>query len=673
MPIKLANNASGTLATAINASDIGIVLTTGDGAEFPTLGAGDYFYATLTSTQGTQEIVKVTARSGDSLTIVRAQEGTSAAGFAAGARFELRVTAASVDDIVEEVRTELAAASGASLVGFIQSGSGATARTAQAKLRDAVHVRDFDAVGNDTDETTKLLNAVAAATGGTLWFEPNKIYRATSAIVVPEGTSLELNGSTIKFVVTGDKNCLDLRSKVTIRNGSVTLAGSGYTGHGGNGCPIVIGEYGVGTGYTDIRVENVTITSNKTDGNGVAIVGGSSNIVLRNITITGPNNLGCAVLAHWGGANNPSAGTTHPNKILLENIQCGTMSLAGGLGITLSGAYDVTVNNVTFDNTVQHAVYVFCGDYGMLYATDANIKAHGVHNIKISNVTGVRVGYGVYVDMFRNLAPTPAKETSRNIVFENCSFRGNAPTTSTKFGVRLRYTDNVVFRNCVFDNFYHNAVISLSSNGNTFDSCQFLNSRVQSVVNWITGETSSTPSVQNQFTDCLFKGSNQSTTAAIADINLQWGGQNVIRGCRFDSSLSAQNVRVEGGVNSSYGNMVTNNLIVTPPTSACFSFGASSDYSLVTMFAENQMLNNGLVPVNGFATGQLLLPFAATPRAGQNRVAYKLVGAAVPVGGTWTVGDTVFFNAPTAGGSIGAVCVAEGTPGTWKTFGAISA
>jgi hypothetical protein len=102
MPIKLANNASGTLATAISASDTGVALTTGNGALFPTLGAGEYFYATLTSPAGTQEIVKATARSGDSLTIVRAQEGTSAASFAAGARFELRVTAQSVRDIAAQ-------------------------------------------------------------------------------------------------------------------------------------------------------------------------------------------------------------------------------------------------------------------------------------------------------------------------------------------------------------------------------------------------------------------------------------------------------------------------------------------------------------------------------------------------------------------------------------------
>lgn len=101
MPIKLANNASGTLATAISASDTGAVLTTGDGAEFPVLTAGDYFYATITSTAGTQEIVKATARSGDSLTIARAQESTIANSFAAGSRFELRVTAQSILDAIQ--------------------------------------------------------------------------------------------------------------------------------------------------------------------------------------------------------------------------------------------------------------------------------------------------------------------------------------------------------------------------------------------------------------------------------------------------------------------------------------------------------------------------------------------------------------------------------------------
>jgi len=99
MPIKLKNNVAGFLATTISASDTGLVLQSGNGAAFPTLAAADYCYATLISTGGTIEIVKITARAGDAITVVRAQEGTSATGFAAGTRVELRITAQVVYDV----------------------------------------------------------------------------------------------------------------------------------------------------------------------------------------------------------------------------------------------------------------------------------------------------------------------------------------------------------------------------------------------------------------------------------------------------------------------------------------------------------------------------------------------------------------------------------------------
>jgi hypothetical protein len=47
--------------------------------------------------------------------------------------------------------------------------------------------------------------------------------------------------------------------------------------------------------------------------------------------------------------------------------------------------------------------------------------------------------------------------------------------------------------------------------------------------------------------------------------------------------------------------------------------------------------------------------------------------SAAPTTGTYAVGDIVYNIAPSASGTIGWVCVTAGTPGTWKTFGAISA
>lgn len=100
MGIKLTNNAFGTLAAGINSSATSITLTTGQGARFPTLSAGDYFYATLVDTSNNLEIVKCTARSTDVLTVVRAQESTTARAYSTGDRIEIRLTAATFLDAV---------------------------------------------------------------------------------------------------------------------------------------------------------------------------------------------------------------------------------------------------------------------------------------------------------------------------------------------------------------------------------------------------------------------------------------------------------------------------------------------------------------------------------------------------------------------------------------------
>ena len=93
MGLKVTNNAFGTLNAGINSSATTIVLTAGQGARFPTLSAGDYFYATLIDTSNNLEIVKVTARSTDTMTIVRGQDSTTARAYATNDRFELRPTA----------------------------------------------------------------------------------------------------------------------------------------------------------------------------------------------------------------------------------------------------------------------------------------------------------------------------------------------------------------------------------------------------------------------------------------------------------------------------------------------------------------------------------------------------------------------------------------------------
>lgn len=90
------NNASSLLAASISDSDLTIQLTTGFGAFFPSPGADEYFLVTLENDSGDIEIVKITSRSSDLLTVPvagRGQDGTSAQSWTNGqARVELRLT-----------------------------------------------------------------------------------------------------------------------------------------------------------------------------------------------------------------------------------------------------------------------------------------------------------------------------------------------------------------------------------------------------------------------------------------------------------------------------------------------------------------------------------------------------------------------------------------------------
>jgi hypothetical protein len=70
---------------------------------FPTLTAGDYFYATISSVTDEYEIVKVTARSGDVLTVLRAQESTLALMFPVNSHIALRVTVQNLQSIIDDL------------------------------------------------------------------------------------------------------------------------------------------------------------------------------------------------------------------------------------------------------------------------------------------------------------------------------------------------------------------------------------------------------------------------------------------------------------------------------------------------------------------------------------------------------------------------------------------
>lgn len=93
--LKVKNNAASELASAITDVATGLSLKTGEGSRFPSTFP---YHITIDD-----EIMEVTARTDDTLTVTRAEESTSGATHNAGAAVRLNITAA----LFEELQTEI--------------------------------------------------------------------------------------------------------------------------------------------------------------------------------------------------------------------------------------------------------------------------------------------------------------------------------------------------------------------------------------------------------------------------------------------------------------------------------------------------------------------------------------------------------------------------------------
>lgn len=94
------NFAKSTLAAGIAPAAVSVTVAAGDGALFPAAGAGTTFDCVIYNTSAQREIVSCTSRTGDVLTIVRAQQGTTALTWNAADRIGHRLTAAALNSIL---------------------------------------------------------------------------------------------------------------------------------------------------------------------------------------------------------------------------------------------------------------------------------------------------------------------------------------------------------------------------------------------------------------------------------------------------------------------------------------------------------------------------------------------------------------------------------------------
>lgn len=173
-----ANNASTTVAGAISNSATSVTLATGTGTSFPAPGPGQYFRASFfdAATGLITEIVFVTNVTGDTATIVRAQENTTAVAWNVGDTFAQCCTAGTMESFAQRTTLTGATTYYVNQSTGSNSNNGLTTGTAWATLQYAWNtvVQSVDTAGNivtiqneaNLSVSGTILDATSAPVGG---------------------------------------------------------------------------------------------------------------------------------------------------------------------------------------------------------------------------------------------------------------------------------------------------------------------------------------------------------------------------------------------------------------------------------------------------------------------------------------------------------------------------
>jgi hypothetical protein len=303
MGIKVANNANATLAASITSSATSITVTSGQGARFPTLSAGDYFYATLIDVSNNLEIVKVTARSTDVLTVTRAQESTTARAYSTGDRIELRLTAQTFIDAALAVLPSTVSDQANTSTGYFDLPSGTTAQRPASP--NAGMIRHNTTTGYieywDTVSSSWIGLGAFQATGGTVSQSGSYTYHTFTS----SGT----------FTVTSGARSIEY---LIVAGGGSSQASQGQDAGGGGG-----GAGGYVTGTVTAVGGNYSVTvgaggapaSNGADSvfNGITAVGGGRGGAYNGVTSSSGGSGGGAAYSVGASAGTSGQGNAGGN------------------------------------------------------------------------------------------------------------------------------------------------------------------------------------------------------------------------------------------------------------------------------------------------------------------------------------------------------------------------
>ena len=524
-----------------------------------------------------------------------------------------------------------------------------------------IHVTDFGALADGvTDDSVAVQSAIdSLSQGGTLVFPPNKTL-VVNSLRGKSNITIDLNGSTLKQKdnVPIYNNVIDVGGNGIVRNFKIT---NGKIDGNKENQTVEFYRYGIYTLDCDgVIMEDLEIFNFTGEGIFLGYTGYySKNIYINRVFLHGNLRNDLAIT---------NAENVYIDDLVVDSIAYDSASVDLELQHDTDNIINVHFRNLFVKSSTQQAKIVRNGFDGILKNITINnavftgAKSLGIEDADVVTLNNIQAEQGieiigcrdVLIDGMRIKGSTKSglyiyKNAINGNVSRNIALNNVDVSYSSSYGVLLQDVDVASLSNVRSYNNNGNGIGILYNNKNI---------RLSNV----------------STTDTREIGKTQPYGVEFAGVN---------------TDIYLSQVSVDGNATGGYLELPSDAKI-TAKDRILFENEAGTMSTPLTYGEEDYTLGfNGFMSVRRFKlTGKYAQGYDILPNGSiyedtyAGNLRYKTQSGSVqevsdrkmsapPTNSTYYVGDKVYNSAPASGSYIGWVCVAGGTPGTWKGFGLI--